>query len=343
MEYYSAKKLLSQKDLYGRVPEIYITQSNRSAGKTTEFSRILVKDFKENGKKFGILYRYDYELEDCAEKFFKDVKEIFYPESDMISVSKLRGKYHELWLDNENCGYALSINSANTLKKYSHFFNDIATLFYDEFQSESNDYCYKEITKFQSIHTSISRAPGTPVRYVPVYMCSNPVSILNPYYSALGINERLRKNTKILRGDGYVMENYFNENVSNAQLDSAFNRAFAGSDYQTYSAQGLYLDDNSSFIKKMVGKNNYLCTIHFRKKDYSLREYPNESIIYCDKRADLTNKNKLVLDINDHDINYVMLKKNDLFIKQLRFYFDKACFRFKDQECKSMILQLLSY
>lgn len=343
MEFYSSKKLLSQKDCRGLTPEIFITQSTRSAGKTTEFSHVLVDDFLKKGSRFGVLYRYDYELEDCADKFFNDIKEIYYPSSEMISVSRLRGKYHELWLDNDLCGYALSINSADTLKKYSHFFNSIDQMFFDEFQSESNNYCYKEIKKFQSLHTSIARAPGKPVRYVRMIMCSNPVSILNPYYASMHINERLRKNTKILRGDGYVLENYHNENILNAQELSGFNRAFAKDEYQTYISQGLYLDDNSSFIKSMSGRSRYLATIKFRGKLFAIREYEESGVIYCDKRADKTNKNKLVLDVNDHDINFVMLKKNDFFIKQLRYFFDRGCFRFKDLECKQTILQLLSY
>ena len=174
-------------------------------------------------------------------------------------------------------------------------------------------------------------------------MCSNPVSILNPYYASMGINERLRKNTKILRGDGYVLENYHNENILNAQELSGFNRAFAKDEYQTYISQGLYLDDNSSFIKSMNGRSRYLATIKFRGKLFAIREYEERGVIYCDKRADKTNKNKLVLDVNDHDINFVMLKKNDFFIKQLRYFFDRGCFRFKDLECKQTILQLLSY
>ena len=48
---------------------------------------------------------------------------------------------------------------------------------------------------------------------------------------------------------GYVLENYHNENILNAQELSGFNRAFAKDEYQTYISQGLYLDDNSSFIK----------------------------------------------------------------------------------------------
>ena len=49
----------------------------------------------------------------------------------------------------------------------------------------SNHYCDNEVRKFISIHTSIARGGGKQVRYVPVYMIANPVTILNPllYFS----------------------------------------------------------------------------------------------------------------------------------------------------------------
>lgn len=102
---------------------------------------------------------------------------------------------------------------------------------FDEYQDESNNYLPNEIDKLMSIHTSIARGDGKQSRRVPLYMASNTVSILNPYYQALGINKMLKRDTKILRGDGWVYERTYNENASKAFEGSAFNRAFSGSKY----------------------------------------------------------------------------------------------------------------
>ena len=72
--YYDGTKLLSLSDLTGLKPEIYMVTTNRTGGKTTYFSRMFVNRFLKHGEKFGLLYRYNYELDDCAEKFFKDIK-----------------------------------------------------------------------------------------------------------------------------------------------------------------------------------------------------------------------------------------------------------------------------
>lgn len=215
--YYDGTKILSMLDINGNKPELYLITSNRSGGKTTYFGRLCVNRFKEKGEKFALIYRYNYELDDCAEKFFKDLSTLFFNGSIMTSKRRASGIFHELFLDDEPCGYAISLNSADQLKKYSHLFSDVERMIFDEFQSETNHYCSDEIRKFISVHTSVARGQGKQSRYVPVFMLSNPVSIINPYFVELGISERLKDDTKFLRGNGFILEQGFIETASRAQ------------------------------------------------------------------------------------------------------------------------------
>ena len=195
-KYYDGTKLLSMLDLKGKKPEIYMCTTNRTGGKTTYFGRLCVNRFFDKKEKFCLVYRYNYELDDCAEKFYKDISALFFQGTTMTSKRRASGIYHELFIDDISCGYAVSLNSADQLKKYSHLFSDVARMMFDEFQSETNHYCADEIRKFLSVHTSIARGQGEQIRYVPVYMCANPVSIINPYYVEMGISERLKDDTK---------------------------------------------------------------------------------------------------------------------------------------------------
>ena len=342
-KYYDGTKLLSMLDINGRKPEIFICTTNRTGGKTTYFSRLMVNRFLDRGEKFAILYRFNYELDDCADKFFKDIGKLFFKGKTMTSQRKAAGIFHELFLDNISCGYAISLNSCDQLKKYSHLFSDVMRIMFDEFQSETNHYCSEEIRKLLSVHTSIARGIGEQVRYVPVYMLSNPVSIINPYYVELGISNRLKDDTKFLRGDGFVMEQGFVESASNALLESGFNRAFSKNSYVAYSAQCVYLNDARAFIAKPTGNNRYLGTLKYNGTDYGIREYPELGIVYCDDKPDPTYTYKITVTTEDHEINYVMLKKSDLFLSSLRYYFEHGCFRFKDMKCKDAVLKALSY
>ena len=342
-KYYDGTKLLSMLDINGRKPELYLCTTNRTGGKTTDFSRLLVNRFLDRGEKFGLIYRFNYELDDCADKFFKDIGNLFFKGKNMESKRRASGIFHELFLDKVSCGYAISLNSCDQLKKYSHLFSDISRLMFDEFQSESNHYCNDEIKKLLSVHTSIARGNGEQIREVPVFMIGNPVSLINPYYVELGISSRLRDDTKFLKGDGYVLEQGFIESASKAQLDSGFNRAFMRNNYVAYSAECVYLNDSKAFIDKPVGNSRYIGTLKYKGSEYGIREFNDLGIVYCDDRPDSSFKYKITVTTSDHEINYVMLKRNDLFISNLRFYFEHGCFRFKDLRCKEAILKALSY
>lgn len=342
-EYYDGTKILSLNDINGKKPELIMVTTNRTGGKTTYFGRLCVNRWFDKKEKFALLYRYNYELDGCADNFFKDLNGLFFKGHTMSSQKRAKGIYHELFMDDVSCGYAISLNSADQIKKRSHFFSDVERIIFDEFQSETNNYCPDEITKFLSVHTSIARGQNQQRRYVPVYMIGNPVSIINPYYTELGISERLKSDTKFLRGDGFVLEQGFNESASKAQKDGGINRAFAKNSYVAYSAENVYLHDNKAFIEKPIGSSRYLATIKYNGTEYAIREYGDLGILYCDDKADSTFKNKISVTTDDHEVNYVMLKRNSMFLMNLRYFFEHGCFRFKDLRCKNAVLKALSY
>lgn len=349
--YYDGTKLLSLKDINGETPEIYICTTNRTGGKTTYFGRLCVNKFLQKGEQFCLLYRYNYELTNVAEKFFNDIGSLFFPKYVMRTNNVAKGKIQELRLcDRFNdedlgqlCGYAVALNDADILKRYSHLFANIQRILFDEFQSDTNKYCDNEVEKLLSIHTSFARGQGKQVRYLPVYMIGNPVTLLNPYYTELGISDRLKSDTKFLRGEGFVMEQGFVESAANAQKESGFNRAFAKNRYIGFAAQGVYLNDSTAFIEKPVGLSRYICTIRYNGKDYGVREYQEQGFIYCDDKADLSFGIKLSATTADHKPNYVMAKANLKFLTIMRYFFNKGCFRFKNLACKEVIMKTLSY
>lgn len=352
-KYYNGVKLLSLKDLNGADPEIFLCTSNRSAGKTTFFSRYLVNRFLKHGEKFALLYRFNYELDDISEKFFKDINALFFPGYTMTSKRQAAGIYHELFLefpdntdesqDIESCGYAITLNSADQLKKYSHLFSDVSRIFFDEFQSETGHYCNNEIKKFQSIHTTIARGAGAQARRVPVIMCSNPVSIINPYYMALGIASRLQRNTHFLRGWGWVLEQGYNESAAAAVASSGFMSAFVDTSYRDYATNARYLIDRDAFISKEPENGRYILTFKFQDKNYSIKELSEAGFLYISDSFDASFPFRLAVDLSDHSINYVMLSHNDGLIKKLRFMLEHGNIRFKNQLCKNAFIALVGY
>lgn len=347
--YYDGTRLLSMLDANRQRPELYICTTNRTGGKTTWFNSLCVRRFLKKKQKFMLLYRFNYELDNVAEKFFKDIGGLFFPGFHMLEKNCSRGLYKELYLSNnpeekgEACGYAVALNNADALKRFSHLFQDTSFMLFDEFQSETNHYVPNEVSKFISLHTSVARGNGEQTRYVPVYMLGNAVTLINPYYAILGISNRLNDSVRFLKGDGYVVEQGYVESAGQAQKNSAFNRAFAASDYIAYAAENVYLNDSTAFIEKVPGRGRYLVTLVYKNKMFAMREFADMGIIYVDDKPDTTFPDKMAVTVNDHQINYVMLRRASLFVEQMRYYFEKGCFRFRNLECREAVMTALSY
>ena len=83
--------------------------------------------------------------------------------------------------------------------------------------------------------------------------------------------------------------------------------------------------------------------MRYKGTDYAIREYADSGVIYCDDKPDGSFKLKITVTTDDHAINYVMLRQNDFLISNMRYFFEKGCFRFKDLRCKEAVLKALSY
>ena len=334
-KYYDGTKLLSQRDINGKKPEIYICTSNRTGGKTTYFGRLLINRYTKKDSLFAITYRYDKELKGVANKFFNDIGPLFFPGREMTDKLYKEDGFSTLLLDGRLCGFAVALNNADKIKKISHVFSGV--------QSETNRYCPDEVQKFRSIHTSIARGQGKQVRRVETILVGNPVTILNPYYNALNIASRLNSQVKFLRGNGWVLEQGYVESAALAQKDSAFNQAFGDDAFNSYMSEGVYLNDDFTFIEKPFGKNRYTFTISYMGRYYGLYEYEQLRIMYCCKKANTKYPITIAVTTADHNINHIMLQKHALIISQLRDLFMHGAFRFGDGESKEVILKMLSF
>lgn len=338
--FYDGTKLLTLKDLEGNTPEIYMCVGNRTAGKTYYFKRMLLRRYLKTGSKFCVLVRYSYEISAMQDSFFKDVHEIDYPDNVFGYEKVGKDLYTKLLVDGECCGYIISLNSADMIKKISSTFVDVDSIFFDEFQSEIGKYAPDEIKKFMSVHISIARGGGSSVRYVPVYMCSNTVSILNPYFAEFGIAKRLQSNTKYLRGHGWVLEQCYLETASKALKESGFIKAFSGLSYSKYATNNVYLLDNHNFIHVEKCTGQLYCVITDADLTIGVWQH-DEGFIYCSKQYDKNFYPQFTFKTSDHNINKIMVKKSCKYAKYLKEYFDVGLMIFESLEIKNSMLDFL--
>ena len=340
--YYNPLIILSKKDLDNEQPAIYMVSTNRSAGKTTSFLIYLLEYYKKTGRKFILMYRYQYELPSAYE-IFKDVL-IIYPElgAATTTIPHARGLFYEIFLDEKSIGYAVYLGNPDALKKYSAIFVDVDNILMDEFQTETGKYLPKEIEKFQSLYMTIARGGGSQSRHVKVILLGNMVSIMNPWFIQFDIHKRLKDNTKFMRGNGWIAEFGFNETASKSIQNNPFFKAFKQENYMKYSTEKVYLHDSDTFIEQPKGRMKYLCTIIQDSVKYGVREYFDDGILYISHKPDNSCKQIITFKASDHNQNTMMLNHYSWIWKNIRDAFNNGYLRFDDMKTKSAIFDILS-
>ena len=342
--FYNGSKLLSMKDIDGNLPAIYAVDGNRSDGKTTFFARKLIRDFKKHDKKFMIIKRYKYQIYKTHLTFFALVNQHWFPDDRLTAKKGENGLYMELFLNDMPCGYVCDLNSAEKLKEYSQFYCDTDQIFMDEFQAK--EYVPDEITNFGILYSSTARGYGTPVRYVPVYMCCNHVSSLNPYYKAWkcgAIVDGIKKG--FYRGHGVVVERDFNEKISNMQKESAFMKAFSGADFVKHVTENESFVDNFSFVEKIkTARFDYICNIHVDGEVISLVRVNDVEHVryYFSDNVNLNCNCNFTIFSSDHCEDTLLLNRNIDFLNMLKSNFDHGFIRFSSLEVKEKAFAFLS-
>lgn len=341
-QFYDPNKLLCLKDLDGKKPEIFMCEGNRTAGKTFAFKWVCIRDWLRHGKKFMVLYRYSYELDGAADAFFKDIEQIKLPGHVMTSDWCIRNVALNLYLDKKHCGYAMCMSNPDVVKKKSATFVDVDKIFMDEYQSESGKYLPNELDRFQSIHTSVARGGGKHTRYVPVYMASNGVTIFNPYSVAFGFSSRLKADTKFIRGHGVVMERTFNQNAAAAIKESAFARAFAGTNYQEYATGDTYMLDDNNFINKWNGRKYAVATLKYHGEYYGIWTIKEKGIHIVSHKYDPGIKLVITGTLQDHSENTYFAHSGPI-LKNLVNMYNRGLMFFEDGACKNAFIDLIGY
>ena len=346
--YYNGYRLLSMQDREGKKPEIYISTTNRSAGKTVFYNGYLLHRFIQKGEKFILLYRNKYEIDDAAGSFFNQVHKLFYPGLELYQEKGIKSVYNKLYLrplssedPGDLCGYVTSLKASENIKKYSSLLADADRVLFDEAFPENDEYLPDEIQRFMSVHDSLARGGGSQSKYLPVLIVGNLINVFNPYYMALGVVDNLTISTNYLRGSGFVIEQGFNEASAQAHKESAFHQALSGEDYTAASQEKTYLNTSYQFIdNSIVDTGMYLCSIRYKNNVYSVRYNERAGFYYCSNTPDPGFK--LLQAATEKDITeeaiYDPLSR---FRKILKERYRQGYVRFKDLRVRDAILHYI--
>ena len=343
------KKWLLTPDPDGIMPEIFVTMSNRTGGKTYFIAYLLLDLYKRYGTKFAIETRTGNELGNVALGIFSAVLDEFpdYELEERIAVPNAYSEIvlHSICIDendkeqktSEVIGYVISLNASDKIKKFSSKFYDVEIMFMDEFQADT--YIPKEVDKWINIHMSIARGHGKASRCVPVIMASNSLSIVNPYFNLWKLESKVQSDTKFYRSAGLSLLRFVNNSVAKEQELSRFNIANRGSEQLESNITNSWLYDSRACVEKpdkSWGKNTYICTFIKGDVKYALRHYSN-GFYYVNRSVDETNKNIFALSVDG--VENIECAKRSVPLNVLKSQFLKGKARFSDLTCKYDILE----
>lgn len=361
LDFYTLDEIRSKTDLNGNKPSLYIISGDRSAGKTTSVLDHMTKHFLETGRKFGILVRTQLELSGTGMIFNELLarKPEYNVYGDMIEDTKgVQGVFRKLCFTTQDCytedwendgkiekqythcGYVVSMSNQDRLKKYSPAFQDVDIWMFDEFQIEKGKYLKNEVETILSIILSVGRGGGKAIRDIELYMLSNKVSLINPYFVALGISKRLRDNTHFMRGNGWILEIVDKPKIRNAIQNNNLVQAFSTTKYASWAIEGIYLNNDKAFIKKPSGLCRYILSILYSGHKYGIYEYTN-GLVYVTSRAEDSFKTIVTVSPSEHNENTLMFAGNSNMWKSLKNAFTYGLMRFSDAEAKNMMLDVL--
>lgn len=329
------------KDIDGKTPDIYICDGNRTAGKTYSFKLTLLRGWFRHGEQFVLIVRNQVDAKGYGEAFWQDVGSDRYKEHELREEPVSKGTFYKLYIDDLLCGFVLPLSMARKVKRYSGLFTNVKCMFFDEYQDESNIYLKDELQLLMSLHTTIARGHGEQSRRVPLYLVSNTVSILNPYYTAFGIHKLLRDNTKFLKGHGWVFEKTMNESAKKAFQESRFNIALADTKYYSYASENLYLNDNKAMIQKPEGVGRYFMSIKYDDNYYNVRIYP--TCVYVSKGYDISHPVKMVFRAQDMcGDHFILATRTCNQWQSLKNWFSSGSLRFDSLESKNIVFDILA-
>lgn len=339
--------LLSKPNSEGIWPEVFMIMANRTGGKTYPFSKALMKLALEHGIKFGLYCRTKSRLGNIANGIFKKVLKDCYPAlsmkekvvSNIYSEITISHSYNE---DEEGTddviGYVLPLNSDSSLKDFNGILCEIDVLFMDEFQSD--DEVSNETNKFVNIHMTVARGTDQGVRYVPVIMCSNSLSIINKYTMLFGLTMKIQSNTKFLRARGISLLRFQNEKVAENQRMSAFNMAVQDAEIMDSNIDNAWLNDNYACICKPGdwGRSIYSATLIDGKEKYGVRWYPNKGYYYINRSVDASCT--AIFNLTVDGIEDIPLIRRTIILDNLRTYYARGAVRFSDIATKAIMSKL---
>lgn len=208
----------------------------RGKGKTYGAKLYCLTRYQKYQKQFVYVRRYDTQLLECKNKFLADIK----------SDERLKGhqyqvdgdKVYEI-LENKRIvvGYFIALSRYETYKSSS--FADVDTIVFDEFITAER-YLPNEVFKFADLCETILRH-----RDGKIFMLSNSLSVVNPYFESMGVRSL---NQAFTKSKDWVIHYDSDEDFAQQKRKTVVGRVFGDTEWASYAYDNKFALDNTTNV-----------------------------------------------------------------------------------------------
>lgn len=329
--YYSYQNVLS----YGALLNLIIGE--RGVGKTYGAKTYVINRYKKKHKKFAYIRRYETDLDASVgsssdNKFFEQVKNEF--PNDKFSITKHK-KVRHLKINDETCGYALPLSSADSLK--SSTYEDVDIIIYDEFmlkEGSSQHYLKNEPEIILDLIETIGR-----LRDIKIFCLGNAISSTCPLMRYFNLTLPYNSEIKTFK-DGLILVNYIkNEKYREVKKNTKFGKLIEGTRYGEYAIDNKFLTESKSFIKKKNNNAKFYFTLIINGISYGIWRDFSEDVLYISKDIDPNCPIKFAINEDDHNYDTILIRTRcSPWFKTLKEHYSMAKLCFESQNIKNIVM-----
>ena len=267
----------------------------RGVGKTYGASKFVTKQFINKGEEFVYIKRFKSDLQKSVPEFFQElIKNNEFPDHELSAKSS------KFYIDNQKCGYALSLTTAQSLKSTN--FPKVKNIIFDEFIVEEGGQYYlkNEVEIFLGLIETIAR-----MRDVRIFMLGNAVTVTNPYFIYFDIQLPYNTDIKTYK-DGLILVQYmYNPEYREAKANTKLGKLVKDTEYSKYAIENSFRLDNKNFIEKKTGTSK--CSFGIKYKDHIFGVWFDYSVGKIFVSLDVNTKQIYACTLNDHTPNTMLL------------------------------------